>query len=165
VESSPEQARVQLGRNIRQLKHHWKLGVLLVPLLQLPAAAPLGVEPAAATEAAAGGEQRAEEQLQQQVNAVQNLLAAAAGFGLDDCWQWKPLLDGKQVSGVHGARCYRRSMDVQQMLVNYSSFETVLRFTYGNVHKEMQLINYRKQVLPVQVDFSSFSSRKTFIYA
>uniref|UniRef100_A0A383VU74 tRNA nucleotidyltransferase/poly(A) polymerase RNA and SrmB- binding domain-containing protein n=1 Tax=Tetradesmus obliquus TaxID=3088 RepID=A0A383VU74_TETOB len=109
VESSPEQTRVQFGRSIRQLKHHWKLGVLLVPLLQLPAAAPLGVEPAAAAEepaaaaaAAAGGGgsepgQRVEGQLQQQVDAVQSLLAAAAGFGLEDCWQWKPLLDGKQL--------------------------------------------------------------------
>jgi hypothetical protein len=104
VESSPEQTRVQFGRIIRQLKHQWKLGVLLVPLLQLPAATPLGVEPAAAADepaaaAAAGseGSRNAEGQLQQQVDAVQGLLAAAAGFGLEDCWQWKPLLDGKQV--------------------------------------------------------------------
>jgi hypothetical protein len=105
VESSPEQTRVQFGRTIRQLKHHWKLGVLLVPLLQLPAATPLGVEPAAAADepaaaAAAGGSEgsrNAESQVQQQVDAVQGLLAAAAGFGLEDCWQWKPLLDGKQV--------------------------------------------------------------------
>jgi hypothetical protein len=106
VESSPEQTRVQFGRTIRQLKHHWKLGVLLAPLLQLPAATPLGVEPAAAAAdepaaaAAAGGSvgsRNAEGQVQQQVDAVQGLLAAAAGFGLEDCWQWKPLLDGKQV--------------------------------------------------------------------
>jgi hypothetical protein len=107
VESPAKQTRVQFGRIIRQLKHHWKLGVLLVPLLQLPAATPLGVEPAAAADepaasaAAAGGGseggQRVEGQVQQQVDAVQGLLAAAAGFGLEDCWQWKPLLDGKQV--------------------------------------------------------------------
>jgi hypothetical protein len=103
VESSPEQTRVQFGQTIRQLKHHWKLGVLLVPLLQLPAATPLGVEPAAASDrpAAAGGGseggRNAEGQMQQQADAVQGLFAAAAGFGLEDCWQWKPLLDGKQV--------------------------------------------------------------------
>lgn len=72
--------------------------------MQLPTATPLGVEPAAAAEepaAGAGGSEggrTAEVQLQQQVDTVQGLLAAAAGFGLEDCWQWKPLLDGKQVS-------------------------------------------------------------------
>ncbi|KAF6258483.1 hypothetical protein COO60DRAFT_1460658 [Scenedesmus sp. NREL 46B-D3] len=69
----------------------------------LPTATPLGVEPAAAAEeptAGAGGSEggrTAEVQLQQQVDTVQGLLAAAAGFGLEDCWQWKPLLDGKQL--------------------------------------------------------------------
>lgn len=73
-----------------------------MPLLQLPAATPLGVEPAVVSEkaaspsaAAAGGDGKL--QLKQQVDAVHALLAAAAGFGLEDCWQWKPLLDGKQV--------------------------------------------------------------------
>lgn len=28
------------------------------------------------------------------------LLAAADGCGLQNCWQWKPLLDGKQVNGL-----------------------------------------------------------------
>lgn len=107
--SQGEQLRVQLGRAIRQLKVNWRLAVLLVPLLQLPAATPLGVEPgssdiAANTPAAgsSGSEQGAEAAtsvgvLQQQEAAVQLLLSAAKGFGLEDCWQWKPLLDGKQV--------------------------------------------------------------------
>lgn len=56
--------------------------------------------------AAAGGavqacsEQRQDEVLQQQVLMVQDLLAAAQAFELHDCWQWKPLLDGKEV-GLH----------------------------------------------------------------
>eukprot|EP00878_Enallax_costatus_P025243 GHUV01027002.1.p1 GENE.GHUV01027002.1~~GHUV01027002.1.p1 ORF type:complete len:128 (-),score=38.50 GHUV01027002.1:209-592(-) len=112
MDSSPAETRVQLGRTIRQLTAHWKLGVLLVPLLQLPAAAPLGVDGASGNQApsmspSAGGApgtggQREEgdleqEQLMQHVDSVQGLLSAATGFGLADCWQWKPLLDGKQV--------------------------------------------------------------------
>jgi len=34
--STSEQAKVNLGRAIRQLKANWRLGVLMVPLLQLP---------------------------------------------------------------------------------------------------------------------------------
>jgi hypothetical protein len=105
---------VQLGRAIRQLKANWKLGVVLVPLLQLPAAAPQGVEPGSADAAAdsprvaaegspqgtaadAAGSGGGQELVQQQQAAVQLLLSAAEGFKLEDCWQWKPLLDGKQV--------------------------------------------------------------------
>lgn len=107
---SGDQLRVQLGRAIRQLKATWKLGVLLVPLLQLSAAAPLGVEPGTADAAAESPSGSAEgtshnseagappqDQLQQQQAAAQLLLSAASGFGLDDCWQWKPLLGGKEL--------------------------------------------------------------------
>eukprot|EP00878_Enallax_costatus_P025390 GHUV01027165.1.p1 GENE.GHUV01027165.1~~GHUV01027165.1.p1 ORF type:complete len:349 (+),score=115.59 GHUV01027165.1:497-1543(+) len=115
MDSSPAETRVQLGRTIRQLTAHWKLGVLLVPLLQLPAAAPLGVDGASGNQApsmspSAGGApgtggQREEgdleqEQLMQHVDSVQGLLSAATGFGLADCWQWKPLLDGKQLMEI-----------------------------------------------------------------
>jgi hypothetical protein len=105
--SQGEQLRIQLGRAIRQLKANWRLAVLLVPLLQLPAATPLGIEPGTSDTAAdtpvagsSGSEQGAASSvgvLQQQEAAVQLLLSAAKGFGLEDCWQWKPLLDGKQV--------------------------------------------------------------------
>lgn len=135
--SQSEQLRIQLGRAIRQLKAHWKLGAVLVPLLQLPAAAPPGVEPGSAEEApggdssspsataaeggggsaadaggaeggGAGGLAREQEQVQQQQAAVQLLVSAAEGFGLQECWQWKPLLDGKQVGGRgRGASCSR----------------------------------------------------------
>jgi hypothetical protein len=127
ADAAPD-ARVQLGRAIRQLKGNWKLAAVLVPLLQLPSAAPLGVEPgsqgmdaartasgaasppaaaagqgspAAATAGGAGGS-GGQALVQQQVGVVRSLLAAAAGFGLEDCWQWKPLLDGKQVRVAPG---------------------------------------------------------------
>lgn len=115
--SEGQELRVQLGRAIRQLKANWKLGVVLVPLLQLPAATPLGIEPGSADAAAdspaaaegspqggaadTAGPGSQDSQVQQQQAAVQLLLSAAQGFGLEDCWQWKPLLDGKQVGFIH----------------------------------------------------------------
>lgn len=106
--SVPDNLRVQLGRNIRKLKEHWQLGVLLAPLLQLPSAAPLGVELFAGGDGVAGGSssssvgggggQEGSVELQQQVAVAKELLAAAAGLGLEDAWKWRPLLDGKQVS-------------------------------------------------------------------
>jgi hypothetical protein len=41
---APEQLRVALGQALRKLKQHWQLGVLLMPLLSMRAAKPLGVE-------------------------------------------------------------------------------------------------------------------------
>lgn len=41
---APEQLRVALGQVIRKLKQHWQLGLLLMPLLSMRAARPLGVE-------------------------------------------------------------------------------------------------------------------------
>eukprot|EP00879_Flechtneria_rotunda_P017089 GHRR01017897.1.p1 GENE.GHRR01017897.1~~GHRR01017897.1.p1 ORF type:complete len:250 (+),score=108.62 GHRR01017897.1:245-994(+) len=113
AEAPPEQLRLHLGRCIRQLKAQWKLGVLLAPLLKLPAATPLGIEPGTAAagdspqqspqvvEARASSSSKdsaqQEQLLQQQVDEVRSLFAAAAGFELEGCWQWKPLLDGKQL--------------------------------------------------------------------
>ncbi len=63
-------------------------------------ATPLGSSQSRASEPAhssasdgggAGGEQL-------RLEAAQMLLSSAAAFGLEDCWQWKPLFDGKQVS-------------------------------------------------------------------
>ena len=102
LSSVPENLRVQLGRNIRKLKEHWQLGVLLAPLLQLPSAAPLGVELGSGdvgpggSSSSTGAAQEGPE-LQQHVAIARELMAAAAGLGLEDAWKWKPLLDGKQV--------------------------------------------------------------------
>ncbi|MEW5311042.1 MAG: hypothetical protein WDW38_002788 [Sanguina aurantia] len=30
------------------------------------------------------------------------LFSAASAFGLESCWQWKPLMDGKQVMALLG---------------------------------------------------------------
>lgn len=39
-----EEARIALGHCVRRLKSHWRLGVMLLPLLSMRAARPLGVE-------------------------------------------------------------------------------------------------------------------------
>jgi hypothetical protein len=125
-----QNVRVALGHAIRKLKQHWKLGVLLAPLVHHPSSAqPLGVEDVgqtqgggsgggsggggasaaqlaeAAAAAAAGRDTEAVEAAAWaagQVGTVNELLAAVHAFGLQDCWQWKPLLDGKEVSMGRG---------------------------------------------------------------
>jgi hypothetical protein len=118
MEARQRDVRVALGHAIRRLRQHWRLGALLAPLVRHPAcAAPLGVEdvdgragtpassggsggggaPDAAAGAGGGEEAAAAEWAAGQVGMVKDLLAAAAAFGLEDCWQWKPLLDGKEV--------------------------------------------------------------------
>lgn len=118
--------RVRYGRLIRQLKDNWRLGVLLAPLVQLPQAASLGVEEASGAAAAAGAEPGAtagsgavmegeggvgpaplsEQQLQAALGVVQELLAAAAAFKLEDAWQWKSMLSGKEVRAGRAAACF-----------------------------------------------------------
>ncbi|KAL6752468.1 hypothetical protein V8C86DRAFT_1813983, partial [Haematococcus lacustris] len=44
LSSGPDSAKLALGAAIRRLKQHWRLGVLLAPVLLLPEAAALGVE-------------------------------------------------------------------------------------------------------------------------
>ena len=113
--------RVALGHAIRKLKGHWRLGALLAPLVHHPACdPPLGVErvsgsggrggggadggtPEAAAAAALvsagqdGEVAAAAEWAAAHAGAVKEIVAAAHAFGLEDCWQWKPLLDGKEV--------------------------------------------------------------------
>ncbi|KAI8462676.1 MAG: hypothetical protein J3K34DRAFT_527577 [Monoraphidium minutum] len=116
--------RVALGQAIRRLKGHWRLGALLAPLVHHPScAAPLGVEAvgggggaqqgggggaaelAAAVAAGWDGEAAAAAAWAAgQVGAVKELLAAAEAFGLADCWQWKPLLDGKEAMSALGMK-------------------------------------------------------------
>lgn len=139
VDSSPTEARIQAGRAIRQLKAHWKLGVVLVPLLELPAAAALGLDsarssgttgtsPSAAAAGAASqqeGDDLSQAQLMQHMNAVQGLLSVVAGFGLEECWQWKPLLDGKQVRFACGVcQVWWRYMSAWAWTLGPAEYET-----------------------------------------
>lgn len=47
--------QVALGRTIKQLAERWQVGALMAAALQLPDAAPLGVDPAGATGALPDG--------------------------------------------------------------------------------------------------------------
>jgi len=121
-------ARVALGRCIRDLKSLWRLGTIIAALLPAPEARPLGVDPA---EAAAGVAEAAVAEAElgsaltnssvdgvdgggssspatsshavtTRLEVCKELVAAAEAFGIADCWQWKPLMDGKQVMVVVG---------------------------------------------------------------
>lgn len=110
-EMAPEAVRIALGRCIRDLKEMWRHGTVLAALLPSPEARPLGVDPAeraaGTAEAVAEAELAAAlygsasgpgpQDVARRLEVCKELVAAAEAFGLADCWQWKPLLDGKQV--------------------------------------------------------------------
>eukprot|EP00887_Chlorella_sp_A99_P006656 scaffold3.g6656.t1 len=116
--AAPDDLKVELGRAIRQLKGLWRAGCVLAPLLCTAEATPLGVEPSevpptsprlgggggAAAAAAAHAVSPSGEAEAPAVGArlatVRTLEAAAAAFKLTDCYQWKPVLDGKKVMAV-----------------------------------------------------------------
>ena len=67
--------------------------------MTITAATPLGTEPPpqedVRSEAAPYDPQQ-----QRLMDMCQLLLSSAAAFGLEECWQWKPILDGKQVMSL-----------------------------------------------------------------
>ena len=73
---------------------------MLASLLKLPAAQPLGQEVQQPGSASPRQESAADAR-QEQVEFCDSLEAAVAAFGLEGCWTWKPLLNGKQVQ-LHG---------------------------------------------------------------
>lgn len=81
--------RIALGHCIRRMKRQWQLGVMLMPLMEMKAAAPLGEGDQTSTEDVGDDEHR--------LKMVRTLLSAIHAFDLTDCWQWKPLMDGKMV--------------------------------------------------------------------
>jgi len=104
--SAPDSLKVTMGNIIRKLKQHWRLGFMLAPVLTSRHAAPLGVDSASS----AGDDTMSEDSSSQDAEAASikrsdmaaSLLAAAEAFGLQDCWQWKALMDGKQVMSTLG---------------------------------------------------------------
>jgi hypothetical protein len=89
--ASPE-ARVALGQCIRRLKHHWPMGALLAPITELPCAS-LGQRETLGSSAATAGGSR-EIDLAAAALVPSTLFAAAMHLGLEDCWQWKGLVNG-----------------------------------------------------------------------
>eukprot|EP00798_Chlamydomonas_sp_ICE-L_P031440 gene31440-6618_t len=99
-----DEVKVALGHSIRKLKAHWRLVVMLAPLLRMPSAAPLGSdpEPSPSSKASPPAADPSPDELAKHAEVCKALMSDAEAFGLTDCWQWKPLLGGKQMMPVLG---------------------------------------------------------------
>ena len=84
--------RIKLGRCVKRLRQMWPSGVILSCMLCREEAMPIGIEEAVEEEiswdAAQGSGDR---------EMCKALVSAVHRFGVQDCWQWKPLLNGKEV--------------------------------------------------------------------
>ncbi|EFJ52690.1 hypothetical protein VOLCADRAFT_85925, partial [Volvox carteri f. nagariensis] len=115
VDAAPgreQDVRVMLGQAIRKLKQHWKLGVVLAPVVLMRAAAPLGKDAASSSGSGSaggsedstvdGGGELSEEAAAARLEMARELLSAVEAYGLAECWSWKPLMDGKKVMSLLG---------------------------------------------------------------
>ena len=84
--------RIKLGRCVKRLRHTWPSGVILSCLLCREEARPIGVEEAVEEEIFWGGGLGSGDR-----EMCESLASAVRRFGIQDCWQWKPLLNGKEV--------------------------------------------------------------------
>lgn len=112
--TAPEEVKVKLGRCIRDLKGFWLAGTVIASLLPAPEARPLGVEaievegatPSSSPELRTAVEEcsdgSAADSTGPRLEVCKSLAAAADAFGIADCWQWKPPLDGKAVMAAVG---------------------------------------------------------------
>lgn len=107
IESSPSAAaRIKLGRCVKKLKHLWPSGVFLACLLSSKEAMPIGVE-SAMEETVPWEENLLQGPLSESLDTVTDLHAhkemcktlesTIKAFSIHTCWQWKPLLNGKDV--------------------------------------------------------------------
>ncbi|EFN53192.1 hypothetical protein CHLNCDRAFT_137012 [Chlorella variabilis] len=106
---APEELRMRLGRVIRSLKQLWPAGCVTAALLHSSRgmgldgeAAPLSPGEAAAAAAEPSDGEPDAAGTQRRLDFCEVLLDAATAYGVAGCWQWKPLLDGKQVMAAMG---------------------------------------------------------------
>jgi tRNA nucleotidyltransferase/poly(A) polymerase len=108
------QLKVKLGRCVKRLRQMWPSGVFLSCLLCRDEAKPIGaaeaVEEAVSWEAegAEVGGARGDRAM------CEALESAIRRFGVHSCWQWKPLLNGKEVMsalGIAGGPALGAAMD------------------------------------------------------
>ena len=105
--------RIKLGRCVKRLRHMWPSGVIISCLLCRDEARPIGIQEAVEEEVAWDGEGgdaggQAEGGLRIQDGSgleggremCEALESAIRRFGVHTCWQWKPLLNGKEVMGA-----------------------------------------------------------------
>jgi hypothetical protein len=132
ISAAPRDVRVSLGRAVRNLKDLWPAGCLLASLLPAPEARALGADVVDAEETSGrrpedeadegeavaavspelcvsadsseGNNDGADSSVLRRVEVCRELAAAVEAFGLADCWQWKPVLDGKRVMQAAGMK-------------------------------------------------------------
>lgn len=107
--------RIQLGRCVKKLKHMWPSGVFLSCLLCSEQAKPIGIQEAVEEVVSWGSEEAVDElvnnsmlsaslqertDLSAQLEMCETLESAIRDFGVHTAWQWKPLLNGKEVMGA-----------------------------------------------------------------
>jgi hypothetical protein len=105
--------KIALGRCVKRLRHMWPCGVFVSCLLCRDEAKPIGL-PEAVEEVVSWEGEEAEgvgvgaaiggiasaggmAELQGDIHMCQALEGAVRRFGVGTCWQWKPLLNGKEV--------------------------------------------------------------------
>ncbi|KAK9804968.1 hypothetical protein WJX73_005470 [Symbiochloris irregularis] len=96
--------RAQLGQVLRRLgkAHLLRPGLVVASLLSMPEARPLGVQHAAGSSPEAAHSpgptsSQTQDDSASRLECYNRLDAAMASFGLQGCWDWRPLLDGKEV--------------------------------------------------------------------
>lgn len=87
-----------LGLAMRKAGSLWPVGIVLASALRTPAAAPLGEH------RAVGADGPDEQLVQRSVDRCRLLHSAVVAFSLEGAHEWKPLLDGKRLMEVTGAR-------------------------------------------------------------
>eukprot|EP00889_Picochlorum_renovo_P008184 jgi/Picre1/35214/NNA_002676.t1 len=114
-ESSSSRLKIQLGRSVKRLKSMWPSGVFLACLISSAEASPLGIEEAteevipwreknAASSLPTPLSKSLEEisDLHEHLEMCKSLEATIKAYKIDTCWQWKPLLNGKEVMSILG---------------------------------------------------------------
>ncbi len=91
--------RIKLGRCVKRLRHMWPAGAILSCLLCREEAAPIGIDEAVSLGEGdeVGAADAPCEGLRGDREMFAELATAIDRFGVRDCWQWKPLLNGKEV--------------------------------------------------------------------
>ncbi len=81
-------------------------GILMAPVITMHAATPLTPDGAVSDSGSDGGDAAATgggagelsaEAAAARLEMARELVAAVEAYGLADCWNWKPLMDGKKV--------------------------------------------------------------------
>lgn len=96
--------RIKLGRCVKRLRHMWPSGVFLSCLLCRDEAKPIGLQEAVEEEVSWDAEGANGDAALAAVRGMHGdkamcvaLESAIRRFGVHSCWQWKPLLNGKEV--------------------------------------------------------------------